>query len=403
MTDRKRKPDIPIGVSEACPKVALLIETSRGYGRSMLRGIVRYARLHGPWSFYITPGDFEQALPKMKLWGGSGIIARVETVEMAEAIVAAGIPAVLLGADQRVAAQVPQLAGMSEVWADSEGAAKMAAEHLLDRGFKYFAYVGLPDRIWSERRRDAFCAAIRESGFDVYIYQPPRSKKDREWGREQSILAEWINELPKPVGIMACNDDRGRGVLEACRLAGVFVPEKAAVIGVDDDELFCELADPPLSSVALNAEHGGYRTAQVLDQLMKQKIHAPQRLIVEPTHVVTRRSTDVSAYSRREVSVALGYIHRNRAREFTVNDVAAATGLSRRNLEVKFRTAVGKTIHEAIQQIRLEHAKRMLRETDLPIAQVAEASGYNSTSYLTQVFGKEIGVTPAKYRSQVRI
>src|ERR1700675_1011726 len=92
----------------ACPKVALLIETSRGYGRGMLRGIVRYARLHGPWSFYITPGDFEQALPKMKLWGGSGIIARVETLEMAEAIVAAQIPAVLVGADQRVAAQVPQ-------------------------------------------------------------------------------------------------------------------------------------------------------------------------------------------------------------------------------------------------------------------------------------------------------
>jgi LacI family transcriptional regulator len=202
---------------------------------------------------------------------------------------------------------------------------------------------------------------------------------------------------------MACNDDTGRGVLEACRLAGVHVPEEVAVIGVDNDELFCELADPPLSSVALNAEHGGYRTAQILDQLMKHKLRAPQRLLVEPTHVVTRRSTDVTAFSGREVGAALGFIHRNRARDFTVNDVAAATGLSRRNLEVKFRKAVGKTIHEEIQRIRLDHAKRMLRETDLPIAQIAESSGYNSPSYLTQVFGKEIGVTPAKYRSQVRI
>jgi LacI family transcriptional regulator len=380
-----------------------LIETSRGYGRGMLRGIVRYARLHGPWSFYITPGDFEQALPKMKLWGGSGIIARVETLEMAEAIVAAGIPAVLVGADQHVAAQVPQLAGMSEVWADSEGAARVAAEHLLERGFESFAYVGVLERIWSRRRGEAFCAAIRQSGFEPYIYQPPRSKNDAEWEREQSILANWIKELPKPVGIMACNDDRGRGVLEACRLAGVHVPEEVAVIGVDDDELFCELADPPLSSVALNAEHGGYRTAQVLDQLMKHKIRTPQRLIVEPTHVVTRRSTDVKAFNGREVGTALGFIHRNRARDITVNDVAEATGLSRRNLEVKFRKAVGNTIREEIQRIRLDHAKRMLRETDLPISQIAEASGFNSPSYLTHVFRKEIGITPAKYRSQVRI
>src|SRR5882757_7825761 len=126
MPNRKRKPDPVAETSETCPKVALLIETSRGYGRALLRGIVRYARLHGPWSFYITPGDFEQALPKMKLWGGSGIIARVETRAMAEAIVDAQIPAVLVGADHRVAAQVPQLAEMSEVWADSEGAARIA-------------------------------------------------------------------------------------------------------------------------------------------------------------------------------------------------------------------------------------------------------------------------------------
>jgi LacI family transcriptional regulator len=298
---------------------------------------------------------------------------------------------------------MPELAGMSEVWADSEGAARVAAEHLLERGFEYFAYVGVPERIWSQRRGDSFCSAIRQSGFEPYIYQSPRSKKDRDWEREQSILAEWIKQLPKPVGIMACNDDRGREVLDACRFAGVHVPEEVAVIGVDDDELFCELADPPLSSVALNAEHGGYRTAQVLDQLMKHKLTTPQRLIVEPTHVVTRRSTDVKAYNGREVGTALGFIHRNRARDITVNDVAEATGLSRRNLEVKFRKAVGKTIREEIQRIRLDHAKRMLRETDLPISQIAEASGFNSPSYLTQVFRKEVGVTPAKYRSQVRI
>jgi LacI family transcriptional regulator len=202
---------------------------------------------------------------------------------------------------------------------------------------------------------------------------------------------------------MACNDDRGRGVLEACRMAGVRVPDEVAVIGVDDDELFCELADPPLSSVALNAEHGGYRAAHLLDQLIRQKINVPQTLIVEPTHVVARRSTEVQAIGDREVGAVIDFIRRNRARDFTVSDVAADIGISRRNLEVKFRRTTGRTILNEIQRIRLDHAKRMLRDTDLPIPQIAASSGYNSASYLTQVFRKEVGITPAKYRTRFRV
>ncbi|MEX2092520.1 MAG: DNA-binding transcriptional regulator [Pirellulales bacterium] len=390
-------------MSVDCPRVALMIETSRGYGRSMLRGIMRYARLHGPWSFYVTPGDFEQALPKMSQWGGSGIIARVETPEIAKGILAADVPTVLVGVDPRIVEKVPRLAKLCEISSDSEGAARLAAEHLLARGFRNFAYVGIWDRGWSERRESAFCSAIRTAGFEPSVYPTPRSSKDRGWESEQALLAQWIRELPKPVGIMACNDDRGRGVLEACRSADVRVPEDVAVIGVDDDELFCELSDPPLSSVALNAEHGGYRAAHLLDQLMRKRINTQQRLIVEPTQVVSRRSTEINAIDDRAVGMAIDFIHRNRARNFTVSDVAADVGVSRRNLEVKFRRTTGKTILSEIQRIRLDHAKRMLRDTDLPIPQIAESSGYNSASYLTQVFRKEVGITPAKYRTRFRV
>lgn len=391
------------GTMPSCPRVALLIETSRGYGRGMLRGIVRYSRLHGPWSFYLTPGDFEQVLPTMKPRGAAGIIARVENEQIAEAIVAADVPAIIVGPEPRILTHVPKLGEFCEISSDSEGAARMAADHLLERGFEHFAYVGHHDRFWSKRRSDAFRKAVQEYGFEPAIYQAPSRKKDRDWEREHGILAKWIEDLPKPIGLMACNDDRGREVLEACRLAGVHVPEEVAVVGVDDDELFCELADPPLSSVALNAEHGGYRAAHLLHQLMQQKVRTPQQLIVEPAQVVTRRSTDVKVFSGREVGMALSFIYRNRASNFTVNDVANAVGISRRNLEVKFRKAMGRTILAEIQRIRLDHAKRMLRETDLPIPQIAESSGYNSVSYMTQVFRKESGVTPAKYRSRYRI
>ena len=398
-----KRATIPTGPPESCPRVALLVETSRGYGRDILRGIVRYARLNGPWSFYITPGDFEQVLPQMKQWGGAGIIARVETVEIAQAILSANVATVLLGVDPAILIKVPQLAKFCEVSSDSEGAAHMAAEHLIERGLENFAFVVVPHRGWSARRCDAFTTAIRRAGFEPHVYTPPKRKQDQAWEREQKYLADWIEQLPKPVGIMASNDDRGRGVLEACRLAGVRVPEEVAVIGVDNDELFCELADPPLSSVALNAEHGGYRTAQLLDQLMRGQIRTPQRLVVEPSHIVTRRSTEVKVFNGMDVGAALSFIHRNRSSQFTVADLAKAVGISRRTLEVKFRKAVGRTILSEIQRVRLDHAKRMLRETDLPTPQVAEASGYNSASYLTQVFRKEMNVTPAKYRTHFRV
>src|SRR3989304_103457 len=277
-------------MSASCPRVALLIETSREYGRALLRGIMRYARLQGPWSFSLTPGDFRQALPEMT--HGAGIIARVETTEVAEAILATGLPAVMLDPDPKILEKVPKLRKLSVVSSDSEGAARMCAEHFLERGFQNFAFVGLWDRVWSVRRQEAFCGAISDAGFQPHLYPLPENEANFGWEREQSLLARWIEGLPTPVGGMACNDDRGRNVLEACRLAGAHVPEEVAVIGVDNDELFCELSDPPLSSVALNAEHGGYRTAHLLDQLMRNNFSDQQRLIVEPVEIVTRRSTE---------------------------------------------------------------------------------------------------------------
>jgi len=193
------------------PKVALLIETARGYGRQMLRGIVRYARLHGPWGFYVTPGDFEQALPKMQQWGGTGIIARIETSKIARAVVESGLPTIALDLSERELEPGHPLAGFSEVASDSRSAARMAADHLLQRGFQHYAFVGIAKRIWSERRESGFCETIAEAGYDVSVYQSPRAARDRVWEREQPRLAKWLANLPKPAGVMACNDDRGRG------------------------------------------------------------------------------------------------------------------------------------------------------------------------------------------------
>jgi len=380
------------------PKVALLVETSRSFGRSLLLGVARYARLHGPWSFHITPGDFEKAVPKMKQWGGTGIIARIPNERIAEAVLEANVPTIALGLSDEQLEPGNPLSQFPELSSDAAEVARLAATHLLERKFRHFAYVGVEDRAWSQRRERAFSERLKAAGFEPHVYRPELKPRDRVWEKEQNILADWIKSLPTPVGLFACNDDRGREVLEACRLADLNVPEDVAVLGVDNDEVFCELADPPLSSVALNAETAGYRAAELLDAMMRGRVRKPRRILVEAVGVVTRRSTEVIAVKDHDVSAALQFIRREQGKGISVSRVAEEVALSRRGLEKRFRQTIGRTILEEIQLVRLERAKRLLLETTYPISKVAQIAGFGSTGYFIQFFQSRVGKTPRKYR-----
>ena len=380
------------------PKVALLVETSRGFGRELLHGIARYARIHGPWSFHITPGDFEQALPKMKQWDGTGIIARIPTERVAKAILEAKVPTIAVGLTDEQKRPNNPLSQLSELSSDANEVARLAAAHLLERQLRHFAYVGVEDRDWSQRRERAFREQLTAAGFQPHVYRQPAKPRDRVWEREQEVLAEWIRSLPTPLGLFACNDDRGRQVLETCRMVGLHVPEDVAVLGVDNDEVFCELSDPPLSSVALNAETAGYRAAELLDGMMSGKIRKPRRIVVEAVNVVTRRSTEVIAVKDADVAAALQFIRHEQGRGISVDRVADEVAMSRRSLEKRFRDTIGRTILEEIQLVRLERAKRLLLETTYPISKVADVSGFGSTGYFIQFFQKRVGKTPRKYR-----
>jgi len=383
------------------PKVALLVETARGYGREVLQGIVRYARLHGPWAFYVTPGDFIQSLPKMEEWGGTGIIARIETPQVAKAILATRLPVVAMDLSEEQLAPGSPWLRMSQLNSDSEGAVRLAVEHLREKGLRHLAFVGLAGKIWSDRRQQAFVRQVEAAGDVAHVY--PHARRQRlPWGREQTVLARWLAGLPKPAGVLACNDDRGRAVLEACRQARLRVPEELAVIGIDNDELLCDLSDPPLSSVALGAERAGFEAAALLDQLMAGRVKKPQRLVAAALGVVARRSTDVLLHDDPEVAAALRFIHDNAGRPIRVYDVAASLGDARRTLEIRFRQALGRSIHAEIQRTRLQRAKQLLLETDLPLPKVAGACGFGSPSYLAAVFHRNLGMTPVKYRAHNR-
>jgi LacI family transcriptional regulator len=338
----------------------------------------------------------------MNQWGGTGIIARIESVEVARAILAAKLPTIALDISQNIPIAEPRIARFSEVASDSVAAARLAAEHLLERGFQHYAYVGEPDRLWSKNREIGFRERLREAGFEPLVYPTPKNKRDRHWEREQKLLAAWLADLPKPVGVLACNDDRGRQVLDACRAGGVSVPLGAAIVGVDNDELLCDLADPPLSSVMLNAETGGYRAAALLDRMMRGRVRTPKRLLVEPMHVVERRSTQASAVDDPDVAAALDFIHHHAAEPIGIEDIVNKLEMSRRALELKFRNVTGRTPHHELQRVRLHRAQRLLLETDLPIPKVAAAAGYGSGAYLAQVFQKQLRKTPAQFRKDHR-
>lgn len=380
------------------PKVALLIETARGFGRGLLSGIAKYSRLNGPWNFHITPSDLDRQAPRLEGWGCTGIIARITDDRMARVVVKAKVPTIVLGVPTESLAKRHRLARFSEIRVEQESVARLAADHLLERRFVHFAYVGSENHFWSERREAAFRNHLAQRGFEPHVYIKPKRPRDRVWEREQAFVATWIHQLPKPIGVFVCDDHRGRQVLDACRTAHSHVPQEVAVVGVDDDRIFCDLAFPPLSSVALNTENAGYRAAALLDRMMKGQNQTPRKISVEALHVVARRSTENVAVEDADVAGAMQFIRREHGSDISVERVAAEVAVSRRYLERRFRTTIGRTILEEIQSARLEHAKRLLVETTHPIAKIAELSGFNSMGYFSQFFERRTGKTPRQYR-----
>lgn len=372
-------------------RVALIVETSLAPGREILQGIARYARSRGTWSTFVEPRTLDDAAPDwLATWCGHGIIARVQSRRVADAVLAAGVPVVdVLGV-------VP---GLPLVHTDDERIGATAAEHLLERGFRHFAFLGLSDENWSQRRRDAFRRQVATRARSCAIHETHRPDPT-SWDVHVDELAAWVAALPKPCGVMVCSDQCGPALLEACRRASAPVPDEVAVIGVDDDEPLCESAGPGLSSVWPDHTQVGFAAAELLDRLMSGDPTCPPRTIVPPRGVVTRRSTDVLAVDDRAVAAAVRVIREHACDPggLTIDDVAARVSVSRSVLQRRFRDAVGRTMHDEILHARLARARSLLSSTDLPIAAVARQAGFRHQQYLGAVFRREVGATPAQYR-----
>jgi LacI family transcriptional regulator len=371
-------------------QVALLIETSNAYGRGLLQGVVHYIREHQPWSFHLMEQGRGDDPPQwLEHWEGDGIIARIETPRIAAAVVKARVPAV----DVSAARLVPSLPWVET---DDEQIAKVAFEHLLERGFKHFGFCGDARFNWSVWREHHFRRLVEAAKQTVYCYRAEGADDLATQARE---LRRWLQELPKPIGILASYDIRGQQVLDACRSAGLAVPAEVAVLGVDNDALLCELASPPLSSVIPNTLRTGYEAAALLDRIMAGKRVAAQAHLIPPIGVAARQSTEVLAVDDREIARAVQFIREHACEGINVSDVLRAVPLSRRVLEQRFQRLLGHTPREEILHTRLNRVKQLLLETDLPLYLIAERTGFEHVEYLSVVFKRETGATPSAFRS----
>ncbi len=372
------------------PRVALLIESSRAAGRALLSGITRYANYHGDWSFFWEAHGLERFSAFPQKLDVEGVIMR--DTGPVEQVRAQGLPVVVVGPRYR------EISGVVNVVADSDAIGRLGAEHLLSCGVRHFAFCGYEKFSWAEARRQAFEHVVSVAGFKSAVFAVPATVIASPWGNQRRAIAEWLRKLPHPLGLMVCNDDLGHEVIAACKLAGLSVPDDVAVVGVDNDEVVCGLSDPPLSSVGMNFERAGYEAAYVLDGLMRRKNGSPSHIIVEATHVFARRSTSLLAVEDGNLAKALRFLRDHSSGNISVQDVARASGISRRALERRFRDSLGRSVLQEIRRVRVDQIARLLIDTDMTINQIGEQLKFIDVQHIARYFRMAKKMSPLAYR-----
>jgi LacI family transcriptional regulator len=383
-------------VRRSTPRVALLIETSNAYGRGVLAGVAEFVQAHGPWSIFLPEKGRtdESAVSRLRGWKGDGILVRAEDRITARSTLACRSAVVDLGA----AGYLPQAPA---VHSDTEAEAGLAFDHLWERGFRHLAFCGVSDYAWVRWQEKEFCRRAVNAGATVAVHvEPLQHSQAGGWAADRKRLVQWLRALPKPVGVFACYDLRGQQLLDACRAAGLRIPDDVAVVGVDDDAVRCSLSDPPLSSVAPDTRRIGYSAAELLSELMAGKRVSPGMRLVPPLGVTARRSTDALMVTDADVATALRFIRDHCCEQISVDRLLDEVPLSRRGLESRFLKFVGRTPHAEILRCRVGHAKQLLARTDLPIKAVAARVGVGTPEYLSVLFRRLTGLTPSAFRAQ---
>ncbi len=375
-------------------KIALVIDANGSYGRGLLRGIARYAHSNGSWQVTYEEWFEGDALPQ---WLAprkfQGVLCRIRNPRQFAALERLRIPVVDLGS-------MDYSGNIVHVHGDHRAIAKLAADHLMQCGLSVFAYCGFAKQRFSERRSAAFQEYLHQRGSSASLFLLDH----KPGGADGNLpLLQWLADLPKPAGLMACNDLCGRQVLAACQQLRLRVPEEIALVGVDNDEVLCELAIPSMTSVDPAAQRIGFEAAELLDRLIAGEAPPPGFVLVAPSEIVTRTSTDTFAVDDPLLVAALRCIRERGGSGLSIKDVLQhlcqqGMPVSRSTLERRFAALLRPLPHQEIIRARLHRIERLLRNTEYPLWRIAELTGFNSEPQLNHFFKRYRGITPGNFR-----
>ncbi len=362
-------------------KVIIMVDTARAVGRKFLRGIELYISSFAQWEVCIHAPDYLPAKSpgfhsSFQLNQADGLIA-LDSKYIAK-LLKLKIPKIIHSTQREVT-------GVSTIYTNSKKIGQFAADYFLNLGFSNFAFCGFAGMIWSEIRFKEFTHHLKKRGF-VNIFN---------YGKQD--IVKWLKTLPKPVCVFACNDDYGVRVLEACKVAGLSVPEEIAVLGVDNDELICGLSSPSLSSIDLGFEKCGFEAAKLLNKMMTEKVKN-RYIVVEPTDIITRQSTNIFAVDDEQTVKALIFIRENYQNPIQVKNVVDATTISRRELEQRFQNKLKRSIKDEIDRLRIESIKRRLVNSSDTIHNIANSLAYTDQYHFSRCFRQIAGCSPKEYR-----
>ena len=383
--------------------ITLIYDATLPSDQKVIEGVAAYVREVGNWNVYIEEFALgKQQLPDLRTWHVDGIIADFDDPKVSQDVQEMQVPVVGYGGGYgwyNRDSHIPYF------FVNNKKIAMLGADHFLERGFRNFAYCGYPrTRVngWSYERGEAFQKYVEGAGYTCSLYTG-RHKTSKNWGAILESMCNWLETLPQPLGLMAATDKRARQVLEACKVLGLRVPEQVAVLGVDNDEMLCQLATPALSSVRNGARQIGYQAAELLDKMISGESITDYQYTISPEGVVCRASTDILAIEDREMAEIIRYVHDNASEGIKAQDVVDVAGVSRPTLESRFEAVLGHSIHTEIRNVQIKRAKDLIQSSDLPLKSIARLAGFKSVQYLTYFFRQVTGQTPAEYRRSFRM
>jgi LacI family transcriptional regulator len=375
------------------PHVVVLAEPMHPTGREFLQGVFQYAEEQGGWSLHYATRALRER-PGEWLSLCDGVIARMPDDRTVRAIRRRGVPFVSLDYGRRPRRDRPQ------VRVADHAIGRKAAAFFVRQGARAFAFVGRMGKPWSECRLAGFRDAVRRGGDTVHVMDImsfEAADAPMPWNLHKR-LGDWAQGLPRPCAVLCANDEIGFHVAEACRLAGLRIPDELSLLGVDNDVLFCELCHPPLASIDPGHLRCGWRAAACLDCLMLGKLPEQAVEYVPPGEIVLRRSADLLTVNDPNLAAAVRFIEDHACEAINVDAVALHAGLSRSVLQRRFKAAFRQTIHARIIQERLQHACQLLVRTARPIGDIAAQTGFAHQSYMGAIFRRRLGISPAQYR-----